>query len=121
MASWYERLFRPKQKPVSRLRSTVAVGGSMYRISDLRTNSDIEDIRTQILVMRALARDSQVSTALSYYVTDATTPNTAGMFTHFPQKQCVQTMNSSLYRCNIIYDILFTHNQINKRRKKCTN
>lgn len=78
MASWYERLFRPKQKPVSRLRSTVAVGGSMYRISDLRTNSDIEDIRTQILVMRALARDSQVSTALSYYVTDATTPNTAG-------------------------------------------
>lgn len=78
MATWYERLFRPKQQKVSRLRSTVAVGGSIYRISDLRTNSDIEDIRTQILVMRALARDSQVSTALSYYATDATTPNTAG-------------------------------------------
>ena len=78
MASWYERIFRPKPKKVSRLRSTVAVGGSIYRISDLRTNSDIEDIRTQILVMRALARDSQVSTALSYYATDATTPNTSG-------------------------------------------
>lgn len=78
MATWYERLFRSKQQKVSRLRSTVAVGGSIYRISDLRTNSDIEDIRTQILVMRALARDSQVSTALSYYATDATTPNTAG-------------------------------------------
>ena len=78
MASWYQRLFRPKEQVTSRLRSTVAVGGSIYRISDLRTNSDIEDIRTQILVMRALAKDSQISTALSYYATDATTPNTAG-------------------------------------------
>ena len=78
MATWYDRLFRPKVQKSSRLRSTVAVGGSIYRISDLRTNSDIEDIRTQILVMRALARDSQISTALSYYATDATTPNTAG-------------------------------------------
>ena len=78
MANWLQRLFTPKPLKVSRLRSTVAVGGSIYRISDLRTNSDIEDIRTQILVMRALARDSQVSTALSYYATDATTPNTAG-------------------------------------------
>lgn len=78
MATWYERLFRPKEVKVSRLRSTVAVGGSMYRISDLRSNSDIEDIRTQINVMRALAKDSQISTAISYYATDATTPNTAG-------------------------------------------
>jgi len=78
MATWYQRLFSPKKQQVSRLRSTVAVGGSIYRISDLRTNSDIEDIRTQILVMRALARDSQISTALTYYATDATTPNTAG-------------------------------------------
>ena len=76
--AWYDRLFKPKQTQVSRLRSTVAVGGSIYRISDLRTNSDIEDIRTQILVMRSLARDSQVSTALSYYATDATIPNSAG-------------------------------------------
>ncbi|MBO4542787.1 MAG: portal protein [Bacteroidales bacterium] len=76
--AWYNKLFKPKQTQVSRLRSTVAVGGTIYRISDLRTNSDIEDIRTQIMVMRSLARDSQISTALSYYATDATTPNTAG-------------------------------------------
>ena len=76
--AWYDRLFNSKKQPVSRVRSTVAVGGSIYRISDLRSNSDIEDIRTQILVMRALAKDSQISTALSYYATDATTPNTAG-------------------------------------------
>ena len=76
--AWYDRLFKPKQNQTSRLRSTVAVGGSIYRVSDLRSNSDIEDIRSQILVMRALAKDSQVSTALSYYATDATTPNTAG-------------------------------------------
>ena len=78
MASWYQRLFRPKQKKVSRVRSTVAIGGSIYRISDLRGDSDVADIRTQIQVMRALARDSQISTALSYYATDATTANTGG-------------------------------------------
>lgn len=79
MATWYDRLFAPRKKPeVSRLRSTVAIGGTFYKVSDLRGASDIEDIRTQINVMRALARDSQISTALSYYATDATTPNTAG-------------------------------------------
>lgn len=79
MASWYDRLFGdPKklQPQISRLRSVIA--GSFYRASDLRGNSDIEDIRTQINVMRALAKDSQVSTAISYYATDATTPNTSG-------------------------------------------
>lgn len=79
MPKWLDRLFNPRNtRGLSRLRSTVCVGGTFYKISDLRGNSDIEDIRTQILVMRALARDSQVSTALSYYATDATTPNTAG-------------------------------------------
>lgn len=77
--SWYERLFSPKKhRTLSRLRSTVCVGGTFYKVSDLRGASDIEDIRTQITVMRALARDSQVSTALSYYATDATTANTNG-------------------------------------------
>ena len=79
MATWLDRLFKPKTGPtLSRLRSTVCVGGTFYKVSDLRGNSDIEDIRTQINVMRALARDSQVSTALSYYATDATTPSTSG-------------------------------------------
>jgi hypothetical protein len=79
MAKWYERLFGdPKklQPKVSRLRSVIA--GSLYRASDLRGNSDIDSIRTQIDVMRALYRDSQVSTAISYYATDATTPNSSG-------------------------------------------
>lgn len=79
MATWYERLFASKKRDVlSRLRSTVCVGGTFYKVSDLRGASDIEDIRTQINVMRALARDSQVSTALNYYATDATTANSAG-------------------------------------------
>lgn len=79
MASWLERLFgdpKDSQPKLSRLRSVVA--GSLYRSSDLRGNTDIENIRTQIEVMRALYRDSQVSTAISYYATDATTPNTSG-------------------------------------------
>ena len=79
MATWYERLFSPrKPDTLSRLRSTVAIGGTFYKVSDLRGASDIEDIRTQINVMRALARDSQISTALNYYATDATTANSSG-------------------------------------------
>ena len=79
MASWFDRLFGPRNiRGLSRLRSTVCVGGTFYKISDLRGDSDIEDIRTQINVMRALARDSQVSTALNYYATDATTANASG-------------------------------------------
>jgi len=79
MATWLDKLFAPRNKNIiSRLRSTVCVGGTFYKISDLRGDSDIEDIRTQINVMRALARDSQVSTALNYYATDATTANSAG-------------------------------------------
>lgn len=58
------------------LRNVVA--GSFYKVSDIRGNTDINDIRTKIETMRALAQDSQVSTALSYYATDATTTNTKG-------------------------------------------
>lgn len=73
--SFISRLL-PKRVRPSWVRS--AVGGSLYRISDIRGNTSISDIRTQIDTMRALARDSQISTALSYYATDATTTNTAG-------------------------------------------
>lgn len=79
MANWYERLFgdpKEHQPKMSRLRSVIA--GTFYRASDLRGDSDIADIRTQITVMRALAKDSQVNTAISYYATDATTPNSSG-------------------------------------------
>ena len=65
-------------KPVrpSFLRSLVS--GSFFRMSDLRGNTDIADIKTKIETMRALSGDSQINTALSYYATDATTANTAG-------------------------------------------
>ena len=72
---WYEKLILKRQKR-SYLRDIVT--GSMYRISDARNNNDIADIKTQIDTMRALARDSQISTALSYYATDATVTNTDG-------------------------------------------
>ena len=61
---------------VSYLRSIVA--GSFYRVSDLRGQTDLDNIKILIDTMRSLAKDSQVSTSLSYYATDATTPNTSG-------------------------------------------
>jgi len=72
----WDRLF-PKEKPApSWLRSATA--GSLYRLSDLRSNSAITTIRNQIDSMRSLAQDSQVATALSYYATDATVSNASG-------------------------------------------
>ena len=73
--SIFNRLL-PKRRKQSFLRSLVA--GSLYRVSDIRSNTSFSDIKTQIDTMRALANDSQISTALSYYATDATTTNTAG-------------------------------------------
>ena len=61
---------------ISYLRSVVS--GSFYRVSDLRGHTDLDNIKILIDTMRALAKDSQVSTSLSYYATDATTPNTSG-------------------------------------------
>lgn len=74
--NWIQRLLPKVKSNRSYLRDIVT--GSLYRISDIHTNSSIADIHTQIQTMRALARDSQVSTALSYYATDATTPNSSG-------------------------------------------
>lgn len=64
-----------RPKPMSRLRSIAA--GSFYKVSDLKTGTDYADIKTLIDKMRALAKDSQVATALSYYATDATLTNSA--------------------------------------------
>lgn len=66
----------PKKKRTSFLRNIVS--GSLYRVSDMRTNTSLADIKTQIDTMRALAKDPQISTALSYYATDATLPNPSG-------------------------------------------
>ena len=73
--SWIKRLlFRKSNKP-SWLQM---VSGSLYRVSDIYSGNTAADIKTIIDTMRALARDSQISTALSYYATDATIPNTSG-------------------------------------------
>lgn len=72
----FDNFLLQTRKKKSFIRSLVS--GSMYKISDVRKNSDIETIKTRIDTMRALARDSQISTALNYYATDATTPNTGG-------------------------------------------
>lgn len=65
-----------KQRKKSYLRDIAT--GSLYRVSDMRGNSSFSDIKTQIDTMRALSKDSQVSTALSLYATDATLTNSQG-------------------------------------------
>lgn len=72
---WFQRLL-PEPKKTSYLRDVVA--GSFYRFSDMRGTTAYSDIKTQIDTMRALATDSQISTALAYYATDATTTDPNG-------------------------------------------
>lgn len=52
--------------------------GTLYRAASIRNLDVLSNIRAQIDMMRALAEDSQISTALSYYATDATTTNSSG-------------------------------------------
>jgi hypothetical protein len=66
----------PKLNPVSWLKYLTT--GSLLHLTDVARNTDFDSIKTQIDTMRALAKDSQISTALSYYATDATTLNTSG-------------------------------------------
>ena len=80
MASkWYDRLVPSRNRDFNEnswIRAVIT--GSLYRVSDTRSNDSFSTIKTQIDAMRAMARDSQISTALSYYATDATTSNTSG-------------------------------------------
>lgn len=79
MAKWYDRLVgknQPKKHAPSFLRSIIA--GSFYKMSDLQNTDVLQTIKEEVNTMRALATDSQISTALSYYATDATTTNSAG-------------------------------------------
>lgn len=97
-------LRRPNPEPHSFLKS--AVGGAFYRVSDIKSESDVADIRTLIQTMRALAKDSQVSTALSYYATDATTPNSSGDIIWATSidgsdKQCAELVNTLFKRWKI--------------------
>ena len=73
---FWDRLL-PKKKPrISFLKGIVS--GSLYHVSDMKRDSSVSDIRNKIEIMRQLANDSQISTALSYYATDATITNTEG-------------------------------------------
>lgn len=74
MPNWFQRLTTPKKQDTSWIRQFVS--GSLFKMSDIRGQTGLENIRTTIDTMRALANDSQISTALSYYATDATTLNT---------------------------------------------
>lgn len=83
MANWLDKLLRRSSNtkkqmfPYTSFLRQIQVG-SFYRVSNLKGNSSISNIKTQIDTMRALAEDSQISTALSYYATDATTLNSSG-------------------------------------------
>lgn len=86
-----------------------AVTGSMYRTVDMSSQQDVNSIVTAIRVMRALAEDSQVSTALEYYATDATVPNSSG--------QIIWATDSdpdSGIKCADLVNALFKSWQVNK-------
>lgn len=73
---WIRKLFRGNTNKTSWIRSLVS--GSLFKLSDMRSNSCRDTIKTLITTMRALAEDSQVSTTLEYYATDSTLRNTQG-------------------------------------------
>ena len=104
---WIDRLV-PKRYQAAQINSYLRnlVTGSLYRMSDMRGETSVADIKTQIDTMRALARDSQISTALSYYATDATTTNTAGQIIWATaiddkHKQVAEVVNGLFERWNI--------------------
>lgn len=83
MARWFDNLIRRTNNASRKNITNVSflrriVSGSFYRISSIRGDTSVTTIKTQIDTMRALAQDSQIATALSYYATDATTLNSAG-------------------------------------------
>ena len=74
-----DRLRRPENtfnRNISWLKSVVS--GSVYRAANAQNLSVLDTIKSQVDVMRALATDAQISAALSYYATDATTKNSSG-------------------------------------------
>lgn len=81
MNRFLEKIFKGLQKPDSRKYPSFlryVTHGGFLRSDDIRNTSSLNNIKQTIDSMRALARDSQIATALSYYATDATTTNSAG-------------------------------------------
>lgn len=105
--TWLQRLTQSNahdNRVNSLLRKVIA--GSFYKMSDLRSDSSLSDIRTQIDTMRALAQDSQIATALSYYATDATTLNSSNEIIwatpiDSKYKQCSDIINAKFKQWNI--------------------
>lgn len=77
MANWFKKLTTPKVDRKNTLLQSMALG-TFFKMSSLRGENDLTTIKNIIDAMRALAEDSQIATALSYYATDATTPNASG-------------------------------------------
>ncbi len=83
MASWLDWLRRrakTAQKETNPYNSILRkiVTGSFYKVTSIKGTSTLSTIQSIVDTMRALAQDSQIATALSYYATDATTVNSAG-------------------------------------------
>lgn len=74
---WWQRILQPRQVNNRSWLRSIASGGLFNGADTINLNSEAS-IKNLIDTMRALAQDSQVQTALSYYATDATTANSAG-------------------------------------------
>lgn len=101
MARWLDKLTKTKKdKTDTFLRSFIT--GGLFKISDLRGDTSLQDIRTKIQTMRALAADSQISVALSYYATDATTFNASNQIiwatSNDPNDQEVAEIINTLFK-----------------------
>lgn len=109
MGKWYNKIIKRnnKNKKSSWIRN-VLVSGSLYRVSDIKNSTSLSDIQSQIDTMRAMAKDSQISTALNYYATDATIPNSDGNIIWATAKD---TQNNEVAD---IINALFSMWQVNK-------
>lgn len=79
------------------------ISGTLFRASDLKQGGDLATIRSKIDMMRALAKDSQIATAISFYATDATTVNTAGqiIWATSEKKVIADTINDMFDRLKV--------------------
>ena len=74
--NWVSKLLlNTDKRPMSWIR---AISGSLSGIANPRQSVSFTTIQNRINTMRALATDSQIATALSYFATDATLMNSAG-------------------------------------------
>ena len=104
---FFRRLF-PKKENASFLRNVLnsITTGYLYKPSEIRGSSSVASIKTVIDTMRALTRDSQISTALSYYATDATITNGDGRIIWAvakseKDKDAAKIVNTLLKRWNV--------------------